>query len=375
MSRWTFPIFALPLVIAALSIGLLRPAAAQAAPAASTAQNYGAIARTALSAANQQHGDCFTWVRSVVQTAVGRNIGGNYHTGYLLAGAIEVPLLGARDGDIIQVTNPAITAANADYPGLHTAIVLDNLGGGKFRIIDSNMNFDGVVRIREQYSPSEVAARYAGLVVRAYRLEGMAGVGPSAAAPALPSPTATANQVVPTPGALATIAADGDCLRVRSSAGLSGSVLGCLPTGARVTVTQSGPTADGYRWVQVAAGSLTGWVAANYLSTSIAATTLTPGPATATVPLTAPPRGVFASTPIFGAGSGQAAAVFMGGAVDQLISAATDARASGVWVQDASGAFHLLIVGGPTFMVDAFRARFPAPFAAPIAVTLIGTAA
>ena len=375
MARWTVRLLAAPLVIAALSIALMRPTAVEAQTAPATTQSYGVIARTALAALNQQRGECFLWVRAVVQSAIGRTVGYDYHAGYLQAGGVEVPLASARDGDIIQITNPANTAGNAEYPGLHTSIVLDNLGAGKFRVIDSNANLDGIVRIREQYNPAELSARYPGLVLRVYRLPGAPGVTiPVVASPPPVGPTGT----LPALGTTVTIAADGDCLRVRSAAGLAGSVLGCLPSGAQATIKQSGPTADGYRWVQVSAGLLTGWVAADYLSTVTASS---PGtPAARGVVFNAPPvvaapaRGVFAAPPIFGGSGRQAAAVFMGGAVDQLIGAATDAKATGVWVQDSSGAFQLLIVGAPSFMVDAFRSRFGAPFAGPVAVTLIGTA-
>jgi len=68
--------------------------------------------------------------------------------------------------------------------------------------------------------------------------------------------------------------------------------------------------------------------------------------------------------------SGIASAVFMAGPLNELESAARRAGASGVWVQDADGAFALLVVGGPTFINEGFRARFPYGFFAPIAVTL-----
>lgn len=84
-------------------------------------------------------------------------------------------------------------------------------------------------------------------------------------------------------------------------------------------------------------------------------------------PTPAAPSGRFAATPVF-APSGQALAVFGGGTVAQLEGAALAAQASGVWVQDALGAYQLLIVGGAAFIRDAFAARFPAGVTA---VTLI----
>lgn len=386
MTRSTFTAFAVPLVLAALAITVLWPARAHAQTVPVAATSYGAIATRALLDNDQKKGECFPWVREVVKAATGRTIGGDYHTGYLAAGAIEVPLVSARNGDIIQITNPAITGAFVDYPGLHTAIVLDNLGNGEFRVIDSNKDFDGVVHVRNPYVPSERVARYPGLVVRVYRIEGTtAPVGtpppPPITSTPLPQPIGPTG-TVPAAGTSATISADGDCLRVRSSAGLGGSVMGCLPSGSRVTVTANGPATDGFRWVQVSSGSLTGWVAADYLSTSapapsIAAPIAAPpviAPPIAIAPpiVAAPPKGVFAAKPVFGAESGQASVVFIGGTVDQLIGAATESGASGVWAQDIRGEFQLLIINGPSFMTEQFRIRLSG-FSGPTALTLIGT--
>ena len=378
---------AVPVLLAVLALTLVRPAPASA-DSNVVAANYGPIVRTALASLSQQRGECFPWVKTVVQAAVNRTIGYDYNLGYLQAGGVEVPLMTARDGDIIQIANPAITVANADYPGLHTAIVIDNLGSGVFRVIDSNSNYDGIVRVRDQYKPAELVARYPGLVVRVYRFTDAAGnpnpvppgqTPPVQAPPVVTTPTFGATGTLPAVGARVTIAADGDCLRMRSTGGLGGSVVGCLPTGSTVTVTQLGTSSDGYRWVQVSSGAQTGWVAAEYLapgSGSVAASGYTPppaAPAAAPVVVT-PPRGAFAAPPVFGATNGQASVVFLGGTADQLITASTDARATGVWVQDADGGFQLLIVGGPSFMADAFRARFAVPFGGPVAVTLIGSA-
>ncbi len=363
MTRRVVHLLAVPLIVGALVLALLRPEQAEAGPSTS----YGAIAQQALAAVDQYRGECFPWVRSVVQAAIGRTIGSDYHGGYLQAGAAEVPLLNAHDGDVIQIANPGITSGSVNYPGLHTAIVLDNYGDGSFRVIDANRDFDGVVHIRDQYTPSEMVARYPGLVVRVYRFDrnGSVAVTAPAASSSAPSQPVPARSELPAPGSAVTIAADGDCLRIRSAAGLNGVVVGCLPSGARVTVTQQGPTADGYQWVQVAAGALEGWVAANYLSESAYSTVMAPSAVVAPAP-------GFAASPRWGVATGQASAVFMGGSVDDLFAAAGAAQATGAWVQAAGGEFTLLIVGGPDFMLDAFRARFPGAFGGPVAVTLIG---
>ncbi len=81
------------------------------------------------------------------------------------------------------------------------------------------------------------------------------------------------------------------------------------------------------------------------------------------------PSGTFAATPTFSA-NGQAAVVFLGGSVDQLEAAARTSTASGVWAQDGSGAFRLLVVGGPVFLRSEFTAKFPNGFSGATAVTL-----
>lgn len=75
------------------------------------------------------------------------------------------------------------------------------------------------------------------------------------------------------------------------------------------------------------------------------------------------------AAPTFGS-LGLALAVFHGGSVDALETAARNAGASGIWVQDASGAYRLLVVGGPTFLRVDFEAGFPAGIGSAVAVTL-----
>ena len=105
--------------------------------------------------------------------------------------------------------------------------------------------------------------------------------------------------------------------------------------------------------------------------TAPAAAAAVPGPAAgpAARPTTGAGAGTFASPPTLGA-AGVTAAVFMGGTVDQLEAASLAAQAAGVWAQDASGTFRLLVPGGPAFLNDAFKAQFPSGFAQATAVTL-----
>lgn len=88
-------------------------------------------------------------------------------------------------------------------------------------------------------------------------------------------------------------------------------------------------------------------------------------PPTTTPPTTTPPAGgtgSFAAAPIFST-SGQALVIFTGGTVDQLEGAAVNAKATGVWMQDSTGAYQLLVIGGPAFLQDQFKAKFPSGFA------------
>jgi len=95
-------------------------------------------------------------------------------------------------------------------------------------------------------------------------------------------------------------------------------------------------------------------------------------PAPAAPPAATPPTGGpgrFASPPAFGSGF-TALAVFGGGTVAQLEAAAREAAASGVWAQDGAGRFLLLVVDGPAFINEPFRAAFGAGLPASTAVTL-----
>mgnify|MGYP003353855537 FL=1 len=69
----------------------------------------------------------------------------------------------------------------------------------------------------------------------------------------------------------------------------------------------------------------------------------------------------FASPPTFSL-TGQAIGIFNGGSTDQLEAAASANRATGAWVQDASGAYQLLVVGGPAFLKEEFKKHFAGLF-------------
>ena len=65
-----------------------------------------------------------------------------------------------------------------------------------------------------------------------------------------------------------------------------------------------------------------------------------------------------------------ATAVFGGGSLDQLEVTAQRAGASGVWLQDSSGSFQLLVVGAPAFLKDGVKNAFPSGVPGFTAVTL-----
>ena len=97
-------------------------------------------------------------------------------------------------------------------------------------------------------------------------------------------------------------------------------------------------------------------------------------PAPAPTPTPAPPatveRGKIAGTPVFDS-TGSALAIYAGGTVDELAAEGARHKSTGIWVQDASGTYHLYVIGGPAFIGDQFRAKFPGGFASVTSVLLV----
>lgn len=232
---------------------------------AQTSTDNGPIASTALQYLGTHGGQCWTFMRQVVQQATGRTIGFDYRQGFFDAGAVEVTADQAQNGDIIQIDNDADTSPSSYVDGQHTAIILQNLGGGVFNAIDSNQNWDEMVRLRPNYNPYAMAAAE-GLQVHIYHIP---GGGPSDAANSnLASAPAGTSGTSWTVGETGTVQADPGCLNLRAAAGLAQAVSTCLPTGTPVTVL-AGPVAlDGYNWIQVQTPSTSGWVAALYVAPS-----------------------------------------------------------------------------------------------------------
>ncbi|MFN8616180.1 MAG: hypothetical protein U0837_03715 [Dehalococcoidia bacterium] len=238
-------------VVAVLSVvSVARPV--DAAPPTSSP-----IATRALQDLGTWQGECWIWMKKVVFEATGKTIGYDYRAGYLEAGAVEVSLSEAGAGDIIQIVDDAWSTPDADYPGLHTAIILSANGDGTFEAIDSNQNFDGMVALRHAYDPSSIAVMR-GLNFHIYRLTGTA--------PALTPPSAPAVQTVAGPlgaGDKARVNTPGDCLRLRAAPG--GTVISCLSHGNQVTVSGAPRTVDGITWVPVNTLLGSGWMASQYL--------------------------------------------------------------------------------------------------------------
>ena len=241
-------------VIAVLS-AFSAPRPAAAAPASD------AIVARAQEGVGTWGGQCWEFMKSVVRDATGAEVGFDYREGYLEAGAIEVSLESAGPGDIIQIVNDTWSTPDADYPGLHTAIIISSNGDGTFEVIDSNMNWDEMVNWRASYDPAAIAARN-GINFHVYRFGGDA-------ADAVPTqPTQPTFRTVPGAvgaGDKARVNTPGECLNLRATPSISGSRVDCIRHGAQVNVTGAPVLADGISWVPVTTVLGTGWMAADFL--------------------------------------------------------------------------------------------------------------
>lgn len=220
------------------------------------------IALTALQYEGGYGGQCWQFMKDVVREATGREIGFDYREGYFEAGAVEVTdITQVRSGDIIQIALDSWTAPDADYNGLHTSIVLTNLGGGYFDVVDSNQNYDGMVRLRPGYNPWAAADRY-GLQVHIYRINGGTPVPTDATAP-----TATVRGITFHAGETGAVNTPGECLNLRTGGGLGSSIVTCLKHGARFRVIGESVLVGGRMWAKVRTDDgLEGWLATEYLS-------------------------------------------------------------------------------------------------------------
>lgn len=147
----------------------------------------------------------------------------------------------------------------------------------------------------------------------------------------------------------ATVQADGDCLRLRATASVSGQVLTCLPEGTTVAVLPANVNAEGFTWRLVSVGGQTGWVVEQYLAQAEAPSEPAPAPATSTLSGLLPASG------------GGALIVWGGGPTAELVArtARHGCDVASLWVTDSAGAFISNIVGAPDFANASWNARYP----------------
>lgn len=253
--------------VAVLTLSLV----AVPARAATLPQPMNPIAATALSYDGTYQGECWLFVKKVVKEATGHEMGFDYRQGYFDAGAVEVTAVQAQAGDIIQIARDSDTSPGASYGGLHSAIILENLGGGLFNVIDSNQNFDGMVGQRSGYNPGAFSGR-SGLQYHIYRINGSAASTAPRLAAAPPAPTVQLTFHV---GDRAITNTPGDVLNIRTTP--NGTVVTDFkfPDSTRVTVTAEAVTAGAHTWVKVSSGLRDGWVASEYLAKDPASTSST----------------------------------------------------------------------------------------------------
>lgn len=253
------PRLALATIVLSL-VALFATVAPAARPA--QAQTYDGIAAVALKYEGTHGGQCWIFVQQVVREATGRKMGFDYRQGFLDAGAIEVSVKDARAGDIIQIIDDDYTAPDADYAGMHTAIVLENNEDGSFKVVDSNRNWDETVSVHDGYNPAELAAN-SGLDFHIYRIGGE--TPPVAARP--PAPRVPTDPTLLKRGDTVQVVTPGEYLNLRAAPEIGNNVVAKLQDGTRLTVID-GPLAGGadLLWVKVTSPFGEGWVAAKYLA-------------------------------------------------------------------------------------------------------------
>mgnify|MGYP002336052447 CR=1 FL=1 len=84
-----------------------------------------------------QPGECVKSVQRWVSAADGTLNSGGPVSGYTSSGATEVPLSSAVKGDIVQYTSN--TNPNGWEDGVHTLVIVQNYGDGRFHIVQSNV--------------------------------------------------------------------------------------------------------------------------------------------------------------------------------------------------------------------------------------------
>lgn len=286
---------ALAAVIAAFT--LVGAVAADGEPVTSSSvTSQHPIVRTALQYEGTHGGQCWTFVKAVVYEALGIQMGFDYHWGFLEegyfdrptgrpTGAIEVGIDEGQPGDIIQFADPNDTHPWAEYPGLHTAIITGVVSPGVYSVIDSNAQWDEMVRWRERYDLRAILeARWndpfngnPNIRVRIYRFpvgdeQLVQGDVPAfARTPAAQQPPRSFEGL-----RTAKVNTPGESLNLRADPGLGGEILRLLRHGTQVALlSNESQVVDGLAWVRVStmtAPYAEGWVAAAYLQDTGVAT-------------------------------------------------------------------------------------------------------
>lgn len=141
------------------------------------------------------------------------------------------------------------------------------------------------------------------------------------------------------------VSADGDCLRMRTTPGLSGSLISCLADGSQVLALGETRDVDGLRWERISAGGQTGWAAGIYLV-----------PAAAPAP--PPPAATGDISGAVSASGGFSLVLWTGGRIETLVSVA-GGRGCGVrsvWTI-RGGTLIAYIAGAPSFVNEPWEAQ------------------
>lgn len=318
------------------------------------------IVRVAMSYVGQHGGQCFVFVRQVIAEATGISMGFGYHQGFLEGGAVEVPLSEARRGDVIQIADPNNNGPGVDYPGLHTVIVVNRNDDGTFGVVDSNAQWDEMVRSRDGYDPAASAARYPNLAARAYRFSHIEPGTQFSVASATPLQSTS----VITPGDQARVATDtGGCLNLRPEPTTSVDRLRCLANGLFLTVLDGTAEADGYVWRQVQAGEDVGWVVEVFLQGVVSGEAPPPETDETDSAAEVVEQGATIGQILSGglpATGGVALLVWGGGSVDALHTIASDGGCNllSIW-STADGGLVGHIIGAPEFVNASWVEHFP----------------
>ncbi|WP_377268070.1 hypothetical protein [Peterkaempfera sp. SMS 1(5)a] len=122
--------------------GAAIPASAFAATASPTTvtstATASAIANKALAKVGTYGGQCKQFVNDMARKATGGRValGGGYYSDYKREGGHRVSAANAVKGDIIQLNSAS--SPDSFHSGMHTAIIVANLGHHKFKVVDSN---------------------------------------------------------------------------------------------------------------------------------------------------------------------------------------------------------------------------------------------